>query len=143
MIENVTQGVKWIPGRDRFLPDSHMYVIGIAEFKDYTLVDCGLMEMGAYKIEAIENSGIRLDDVKRIVMTHTHMDHIGCLPELLEVLPHVEVWVHKEEALYLERGDDRIVYGNSMFESMLKAQYRLEKDYFRIKAIESFKAEKH
>lgn len=133
MIERVVEGVQWIPGRDKFLPDSHVYVIGKPESADFSLVDCGLMEMGSYKLEALESCGIPLRHVKRIIMTHTHMDHIGCLPEILEAIPDVEVWVHKEEALYLERGDDRIVFGNRMFESMIRAQYAMPKDFFTIK----------
>ncbi|HMK37211.1 MAG TPA: MBL fold metallo-hydrolase [Desulfomonilaceae bacterium] len=133
MIENVIEGVQWIPGRDKFLPDSHMYVIGKPDSGDFTLVDCGLMEMGSYKLQELENFGITFDQVKRVIMTHTHLDHVGCLPEILEAIPHVEVWVHKDEADYLEAGDDRIVFGNAMFESMIRSQYTLTKDFFRIK----------
>jgi len=133
LIENVIEGVQWIPGRDKFLPDSHMYVIGKPDSGDFTLVDCGLMEMGSYKLQELENFGITFDQVKRVIMTHTHLDHVGCLPEILEAIPHVEVWVHKDEADYLEAGDDRIVFGNAMFESMIRSQYTLTKDFFRIK----------
>jgi glyoxylase-like metal-dependent hydrolase (beta-lactamase superfamily II) len=133
LIENVIEGVRWIPGRDKFLPDSHVYVIGKPGMNDYTLVDCGLMEMGAYKLEELENAGIKFDQVKRVIMTHTHLDHVGCLPEILEAIPHAEVWAHKDEADYLERGDDRIVFGNKMFESMIRSQYTIPKDFFRIK----------
>lgn len=133
MIQQVVEGVWWIPGRDRFLPDSHVYVIGRPDSGDFSLVDCGLMEMGAYKLEELENGGIRLDQVKRIIMTHTHMDHIGCLKELLAAIPHAEVWVHKDEAAYLERGDDRIVFGNRMFESMIRSQYSIADGLFTTK----------
>jgi hydroxyacylglutathione hydrolase len=133
LIENVIEGIQWIPGRDKFLPDSHVYVIGKPDANDYTLVDCGLMEMGSYKLEELERGGIKLDQVKRIIMTHTHLDHVGCLPELLKAIPHAEVWVHKDEAEYLERGDDRIVFGNKMFESMIRSQYSIPKDFFKTK----------
>ncbi len=66
-------------------------------------------------------------------MTHTHLDHVGCLPEILEAIPHGRIWVHKDEAEYLERGDDRIVFGNKMFESMIRSQYSIPKDFFKIK----------
>lgn len=131
MLENVIEGVNWIPGRDRFLPDSHVYVIGKPNSGDFTIVDCGLMGMGAYKLEEIERGVGSLKNVKRVIMTHTHLDHIGCLREILEACPDMEVWVHKIEAEYLERGDSGIVYGNSMFESMIRAQHSLDKDYFR------------
>lgn len=132
MIESVIKGIWWIPGRDMFLPDSHMYIIGTAEAADYTLVDCGLIEMGAYKLQEIENAGVSLAAIKRIIMTHTHVDHIGCLPEIRAAIPHAEVWVHKDEAEYLERGDDRIVYGNEMFESVIRSQYNIPDRFFSI-----------
>jgi hydroxyacylglutathione hydrolase len=133
VFERVVEGVQWIPGKDRFMPDSHMYVLGKPESKEFSLVDCGLMEMGAYKLEALESCGVPFEKVKRIIMTHTHLDHIGCLPEILKAIPDAEVWVHKDEAEYLERGDDRIVWGNQMFENMIRSQYTIPKDLFRIK----------
>ena len=133
MIESVVEGIRWIPGRDKFLPDSHVYVIGKPSSTDFTLVDCGLMEMGSYKLEELDNFGIAPEQIKRIIMTHTHMDHIGCLPELLRAIPEAEVWVHDEEASYLERGDDRIVFGNSMFESVIRSQYTIPEGFFRFK----------
>jgi hydroxyacylglutathione hydrolase len=132
LVEKVIEGIQWIPGRDKFLPDSHVYVIGMPEANDYTLVDCGLMQMGSYKLEELGHCGIRLDHVKRIIMTHTHMDHLGCLPELKKAIPHAEVWVHKAEADYLECGDDKIVFGNKMFESMIRSQYAIPPDFFKI-----------
>jgi len=133
LIEHVLEGIQWIPGRDKFLPDSHVFVIGKQESRDFTLVDCGLMEMGSYKIEALESGDIDLRDVHRIILTHTHMDHIGCLGELLQSIPHAEVWVHEAEGSFLERGDARIVFGNSMFESMIKTQYALQEGSFTFK----------
>lgn len=130
MVENVIDGIIWIPGRDKFLPDSHVYIVGKPDCHDITLIDCGLMEMGSYKLEALEQSGIAPRDVKRIILTHTHMDHIGCLGELLKGLPDAQLWVHESEASYLERGDTRIVYGSKMFESMIKSQYVLEDSSF-------------
>lgn len=132
MIEKVIEGVLWIPGRDRFFPDSHTYVIGKPNSEDYTLVDAGLMEMGSFKIEALKSAGIPLTHVKRIIMTHTHLDHIGALPELMKEMPHLEVWIHMEEALYLERGDESVVFGNQMFESMIRSQFSVPAGLFRI-----------
>jgi glyoxylase-like metal-dependent hydrolase (beta-lactamase superfamily II) len=139
LIENVIEGVKWIPGRDRFMPDSHMYVIGKPEFQDYTLVDCGLMELGEYKIAELQKGGIPLDEVKRVIMTHTHLDHIGCLPELIKAMPHLEVWMHEDEASRIIKGDDSIVFGNSMFRSMVVSQYNVPKDHFKIEVARSLK----
>jgi hydroxyacylglutathione hydrolase len=131
VIQEVVEGVRWIPGKDRFLPDSHVYVVGKVGREDFSLVDCGLMGMGSYKLEQLNKAGIPLGQIKRIVMTHTHLDHIGCLPELLKEIPHAEVWMHRAEAEYLERADDSVVFGNSMFETMIRAQMSIPKDLFR------------
>ena len=84
MADKVADGILWIAGRDKFMPDSHIYVLGEIGSSDLTIVDCGIVEMGEYKISELEGCGISLDQVKRIVMTHTHLDHIGCLREFLE-----------------------------------------------------------
>jgi glyoxylase-like metal-dependent hydrolase (beta-lactamase superfamily II) len=107
-----------------------MYVIGLPGSDDFTLVDCGLMDMGTYKLNEVDKLGVSPQSVKRIIMTHSHLDHIGCLPEIREALPHAEIWMHSEEARYLERDDETVVYGNRMFESMVRAQYTITKGRF-------------
>jgi glyoxylase-like metal-dependent hydrolase (beta-lactamase superfamily II) len=96
------------------------------------------MEKGSYKLEELEQLGISLDQVRRIIMTHTHLDHIGCLPEIREAIPHAEVWMHRDEAVSLEKGDERIVFGNQMFESMARSQYDLPKEHFRTEVARKF-----
>ena len=58
-------------------------------------------------------------------MTHTHLDHIGCLAEIRDQIPLAELWVHIQEAEPLEQGDERTVYGMDMFRSMCQSQYGL------------------
>lgn len=127
----VTEGVTFIPGQDDMIPDAHVYVIGLPSSGDLSLVDAGLMGKGGYKIEAMAGLGIRLQDIKRVIMTHTHLDHIGCLGEILERLGGPELWVHESEAAPLEQGDERTVYGMEMFKSMCQMQYRLEPGAFK------------
>lgn len=131
-MKEVTAGVWFIPGRDEMIPDAHMYVIGDPTGKDLTLVDAGLVGKGAYKLAALQKLNLPLGDVRRIIMTHTHLDHIGCLPELLEAMPQAEVWVHASEADQLEKGDERTVYGMDMFQSMVQSQYGLKLGAFKI-----------
>jgi hydroxyacylglutathione hydrolase len=131
VFEKVVDGILWIPGRDKFLPDSHVYVVGKPDSADFSLVECGLMDMADYKLEQLDAAGIPRKHVKRIIMTHTHLDHIGCLPEIARELPHAEVWVHKDEALPLERGDARIVFGNALFEQMVRSQFSIPDGHFQ------------
>jgi hydroxyacylglutathione hydrolase len=135
----ISKGVYHIPGQDEFIPDSHMYVIGLPDSKDLSLVDAGLMGKGAYKVKSIEKMGISLQDIQRIIMTHTHLDHIGCLREIMEQVPHAELWVHEEEADLLEKGDERGVYGMDMFQSMCMSQYNLKPGAFKFQVTRKLK----
>lgn len=122
----VTEHITFIPGQDEFLPDSHVYVIGQHDSKDLTLVDVGLVGKGAYKLKAIQEEGFSLANIRRVIMTHTHLDHIGCLGEIRQAIPGIELWVHTAEALSLEEGDERTVYGMEAFRSMCQTQFRLK-----------------
>ncbi len=66
-------------------------------------------------------------------MTHTHLDHIGCLAEIRKEIPHAELWVHKSEAEPLEQGDERTVWGMNMFQSMCQAQYGIKPGSFKFR----------
>lgn len=132
--ENTMKQIKaalyFIPGQDDMIPDAHVYLIGNPDSKDLTVVDAGLMGKGQYKIESIRQAGIQLTDIKRVIMTHIHLDHIGCLGEILQAIPDAELWVHSTEALLLEQGDERAVYGMDMFQSMCQAQYGIRPGAF-------------
>ena len=130
-MHKVTEGVYFIQGQDEFIPDSHVYVIGKPGTGDLSVIDAGLMGKGRYKIESIVGEGIELSDIKRVIMTHTHLDHIGCLAEIRKEIPHAELWVHRSEAEPLEQGDERAVWGMDMFQSMCQAQYGIKPGSFK------------
>ncbi|UCC66777.1 MAG: MBL fold metallo-hydrolase [Deltaproteobacteria bacterium] len=122
----VTEDVYFIEGQDEYIPDSHVYVVGKPSSQDLSLVDVGLVGKGDYKTQSLLKMGIDLSAIKRIIMTHTHLDHIGCLAEILQQIPGAELWVHNLEAEPLERGDERTVYGMDMFRDMCQMQYGLK-----------------
>ena len=126
----VTEGVYFIPGQDDMIPDSHVYVLGDPSSHDLSLVDVGLSGKGAYKIQSLKEAGVQLEDIKRIILTHTHFDHIGCLTEIRKQAPQAELWVHVLEADPLEQGDERTVYGMEMFRGMCQMQYGLKSGAF-------------
>lgn len=125
--------IYFIQGQDEFIPDSHVYVIGRPSSGDLTLVDAGLAGKGRYKLQGMKALGLDPLSVRRVIMTHTHFDHIGCLRELSGAFPDAELWVHTAEAELLEAGDDRTVYGMEMFRAMCMSQYGLAKEAFRFK----------
>ncbi len=130
MVE-VTEGVYFIQGQDDMIPDSHVYLIGMPASEDLTLVDAGLVGRGNHKLQSVTGAGVKLSSIKRIIMTHTHLDHIGCLAEMLKEMPEAELWIHALEAQPIEQGDDRTVYGMQMFKQMCQTQYRLKDGAFK------------
>jgi glyoxylase-like metal-dependent hydrolase (beta-lactamase superfamily II) len=127
----LTDGLYFIPGQDEFLPDCHVYVLGDPSTHDLSLVDVGLVGKGNDKIRCLGEIGIELKDIKRIIMTHTHLDHVGCLREILQAIPWAELWIQALEAEPLENGDERTVYGMDMFRELCEVQYALKPDQFR------------
>jgi glyoxylase-like metal-dependent hydrolase (beta-lactamase superfamily II) len=127
----VTEEVYHIPGLDGLMPDSHAYVLGKPSSRDLSLLDAGLVGKGSYKIQSIQKAGIELSAIKRIIMTHTHLDHIGCLSEIQKQIPWAEVWVHRLEADLLEQGDERAVYGMDMFRGFCQEQFGLKPGAFK------------
>lgn len=129
-MKQVIEGVHFIQGQDEFIPDSHVYLIGKPSSKDLTLLDAGLMGKGQYKLDLIKKGGLPLSHIRRVIMTHTHLDHIGCLSEILDAIPDAELWLHTNEAEPIEMGDERTVYGMEMFKSMCQAQYGIRPGAF-------------
>ena len=127
----ITEDLYHIPGQDEFMPDSHTYVLGKPSSQNLSLIDPGLVGKGSYKIQSIQKAGIELSAIKRVIMTHTHLDHIGCLSEIQKQMPWAELWVHRLEADLLEQGDERAVYGMDMFKSFCQEQFRLKPGAFK------------
>ncbi len=132
-MNRISEGIHMVPGRDEMLPDCHMYLIGMQGSKDLTMIDAGLVGKWNDKMKSILESGIDPADIKRIIMTHTHLDHTGCLPEVFRDLPDTELWVHAVEGAQLEEGDERTVYGMPMFKVMCQGQYRLKDGDYKMK----------
>jgi glyoxylase-like metal-dependent hydrolase (beta-lactamase superfamily II) len=130
-MKRISENIVFIQGQDEFIPDSHVYIIGEPSSKDLSLVDAGLMGKGPYKIEAIQKMDVEPSHIRRIIMTHTHLDHIGCLGEILRQLTDVELWIHNREADFLEQGDERTVYGMEMFRDLCQSQFGIQPGAFR------------
>ncbi len=127
----ITEEVYYIPGQDEFMPDSHAYVLGRPSSQDLTLIDAGVVGKGKYKIRSIEEAHVELSWIKRVILTHTHLDHIGCLSEIQKEIPWAELWLHQAEADLLEQGEERAVYGMDMFRTLCQMQFRLKPGAFR------------
>jgi glyoxylase-like metal-dependent hydrolase (beta-lactamase superfamily II) len=127
----ITEGVFYIPGQDAFMPDAHAYVLGKPSSQNLSLIDAGVVGKGDYKIQSIQGEGVDLSSIKRIIMTHTHLDHIGCVAEILKQIPWAELWVHHLEADLLEQGEEKAVYGMDMFRVVCQLQFHLKPGAFK------------
>lgn len=127
----IIEEVYHIPGQDEFMPDAHTYVVGKPSSQNLSLIDPGVVRKGGYKIQSIQKEGIELSSIKRIIMTHIHLDHIGCLAEIQKQIPWAELWVHHLEADLLEQGEERAVYGMDMFRVVSQLQFGLKPGAFK------------
>ncbi len=74
-----------------------------------TLVDTGIPgQLDAIRRE-IENAGVTFESVRRIILTHQDIDHIGGLPEIVRVRGgEIEILAHEEDKPYIE-GDKPLI----------------------------------
>jgi len=69
-----------------------------------TLVDCGLKRAPARIVAGLAAMGKAPGDVRRIVLTHAHIDHVGGLAEIRRRAGDPPVDVHAEEARFVREG---------------------------------------
>ncbi len=68
---------------------------------DITLIDTGAQGSGDRILEAVQELGRSPGDIKNIIITHGHMDHVGSLPELQKYIS-AKTGVHLAEAAHVE-----------------------------------------
>ena len=63
---------------------------------DLTVVDCGLPASWDSLLDSLPKLGRSLSDIKAVVLTHAHFDHVG-FAEKLRSIRNIPVWVHERE----------------------------------------------
>ena len=66
------------------------------------LIDTGFPGQADALVSAIAAEDFRAEEVTHIILTHQDIDHIGCLPDLLQLAPSARVIAHAEEAPYID-----------------------------------------
>lgn len=63
-----------------------------------TLIDSGPKTIEAYKALnfGLKSAGLEVKDIKRIVITHPHIDHVGLAGVLKRDAPHIAIALHQE-----------------------------------------------
>ena len=95
--------------------DASIYLINFDSHGALVDAGCGF---GTEKLfRNIEECGVKPDQIEYLLITHCHFDHTGGIPGVLERVK-CQVVAHEDEALFLEKGDDRVTgarwYGGSM-----------------------------
>jgi len=107
VVHRVLEGLYFIESREGFIPDSNIFLVETGE--RFVLFDAGIQNFYQETKEAIEGLGFSMGQLDRVILTHTHLDHSGSIPLILEDARDAELWVSVQEADYLERGDDTVV----------------------------------
>ncbi|MFX0097250.1 MAG: MBL fold metallo-hydrolase [Candidatus Hodarchaeota archaeon] len=97
------------------LSDSNVYVLGKDEI---TLIDVGTGDNLNRLFKVIDSCNLDSKDIKQVIVTHAHIDHIGGLSMISELL-NPRICAPSEETPYIEKGDDYMILAwmfNSKFE---------------------------
>ncbi|MDN4525232.1 MBL fold metallo-hydrolase [Fictibacillus fluitans] len=84
-----------------------------------TLVDCGPRTPGAWSVfrEKLQGSGVSVNDIKQIIFTHYHPDHVGLYAYFDSPAP---VLASKEQIPYLCQDPQYFLHRNQFYESFYK-----------------------
>ncbi len=88
-----TSGIYCIEG----IGNARAYFVGAP---DFALIDTGVPGKANAIVSALAQIGIQPLQVKRIILTHHHWDHVGSLWELQKIT-HAEVCAHPRDADYI------------------------------------------
>lgn len=89
-VVSVAPGVVFVEG-----PVSNWVVL--AEEDGVALIDAGYPADTDFVLDTVRYAGHDLDDLRRVYVTHGHVDHVGGIPGILARYPHVEVLAHADE----------------------------------------------
>ena len=97
---------------------SNAYVV--ANGRNAILIDCGMKKKEKKILAALEGMRLSPDDIKLIILTHTHYDHAGSLKALQEITG-AKVLAHQAEAACLEQGYCAFPKGTMWFPKIMSA----------------------
>ena len=101
-------------------PGGAMNVCLLVEGGQITVVDAGLPGSSTAILDYVAEIGLTPQAVRRVIITHHHLDHVGGLPELVGRTG-AEVWAHRDDAATIEGETPRPAIPPARIEAMLAA----------------------
>ena len=78
----------------------------LVEHGRVTMIDAGLPGSAAGVFAYLETIGLSAHAVRRVIVTHHHVDHVGGLPEVVAASG-AEVWAHRDDTAVIEGHEPR------------------------------------
>ena len=74
-----------------------VFLVENEEKGEYTLIDSGFDEHMVVQqlLPSLQALSVPLSKIRRLLLTHSHGDHMDGLPTLLPHIPHVEIYAHE------------------------------------------------
>ncbi|HBV99470.1 MAG: hydrolase [Peptococcaceae bacterium BICA1-7] len=110
-----------------------IYPALIWDYNTAILVDTGYPGQLPQLLEAIEKSGVPLERINSIIITHHDLDHTGSLADILKELPQrAAVLAHQEEKPYVqaEKPPTKMTQAEALLDSMPEEGGREMKMYY-------------
>jgi metallo-beta-lactamase class B len=76
----------------------------ITSDEGHILIDTTSTELAPWTVESIVNAGFELNDIRYLLNTHPHEEHMGGLPLFRKLLPHATLLASKESADVMATG---------------------------------------
>ncbi|WP_330217247.1 MBL fold metallo-hydrolase [Paenibacillus durus] len=90
-----------VPMLSPVLGPTEIYPALLKDEDGLTLVDTGMLGQFDELKQAVEDAGAQISDIRRVVITHQDIDHIGNLQELVNRIPGLELLAHADDIPYL------------------------------------------
>jgi glyoxylase-like metal-dependent hydrolase (beta-lactamase superfamily II) len=88
------------------VPGGALNLCLLVEHGRVTMIDAGLPGSAAGVFAYLETIGLSAKAVRRVIVTHHHVDHVGGLAEIVAASG-AEVWAHRDDTAVIEGAEPR------------------------------------
>ncbi len=94
---NIIDNIWWVG-------HSAVGAILVTSAEGHILIDTTSTELAPWTVESIVNAGFELEDIRYILNTHPHEEHMGGIPLFKKLVPHAQLLASKESAEVMATG---------------------------------------